>query len=195
MKIPVMMTSSLVLLIFSLAAPTASAAEGQTGVVYGDNHAFFVTAPSGWVLDNRSGLGNRVHAAFYPEGSNWRDSPAIMYANGVGRSSGETLDSFIAEDIQAFRGRSPQIQVDEGSPNKTKDGRVALVSTFRVINRAITKRWHISRRTGRLSCWLYRRDLRMPISVRCIRSRNWSGTIPSFQTILKTRSTTSISFN
>jgi hypothetical protein len=53
-----------------------------------------------------------------------------MYANGVGRSSGETLDSFIAEDIQAFRRRSPQIQVNEGSPIKTKDGRVALVRYF-----------------------------------------------------------------
>jgi hypothetical protein len=130
MRIPVRMTLSLALLIFSLAVATASAAEGQTGVVYGDSHAFFVTAPPGWVLDNRSGLGNRVHAAFYPEGSNWRDSPAIMYANGVGRSSGKTLDSFIAEDIQAFRGRSPQIQVNEGSSIKTKDGRVALVRYF-----------------------------------------------------------------
>jgi len=53
-----------------------------------------------------------------------------MYANGVGRSSGETLDSFIADDIQTFRGRSPQIQVKEGAPIKTKDGRIALVRYF-----------------------------------------------------------------
>jgi|ERR1700722_8720635 len=130
MKIPIRMTFRLALLIFSLALATASAAEDQTGVLYGDSHACFVTAPSGWVLDNRSGLRNRVHAAFYPEGSSWRDSPAVMYANGVGRSSGETLDSFIADDIQTFRDRSPQIQVKEGPPIKTQDGRIALVRYF-----------------------------------------------------------------
>jgi hypothetical protein len=99
-------------------------------MVYGDSHAFFITAPAGWVLDNRSGLGNGVHAGFYPKGSSWRDSPAVMYANGVGRSSGETLDSFIADDIETFRSRSPQIQVKEGPSIKTEDGRVAVVRYF-----------------------------------------------------------------
>jgi hypothetical protein len=130
MKIPVRMTLRLALLTLSLAVAAISSAEGETGMVYGDSHAFFVTAPPGWVLDNQSGLRNGVHAAFYPEGSSWRDSPAVMYVNGVGRSSGETLDSFIADDIQTFRDRSPQIQVKEGSPIKTKDGRIALVRYF-----------------------------------------------------------------
>ena len=130
MKIPVRMTLSLALLTFSLALATTTAAEDQTGIVYGDSHAFFVTAPPGWVLDNQSGLRNEVHAAFYPQGSSWRDSPAVMYANGVTRSSGETLDSFIADDIQTFRERSPQIQIKEGSPIKTKDGRIAVVRYF-----------------------------------------------------------------
>lgn len=130
MKIPVRMTLRLALLILSLTVATASAAEPQTGIVYGDSHAFFVTAPPGWVLDNQSGLRNGVHAAFYPEGSSWRDSPAVMYANGVTRSREETVDSFIADDIQTFRGRAPQIQVKEGSPIKTKDGRIALIRYF-----------------------------------------------------------------
>jgi hypothetical protein len=130
MKAPARMTLRLALLTLTVALAIAGAAEAQTGIVYGDSHAFFVTAPDGWVLDNRSGLANGVHAGFYPQGSSWRDSPAVMYANGVGRSSGETLDSFIADDIQTFRGRSPQIQVKEGPPIKTKDGRVALMRYF-----------------------------------------------------------------
>jgi hypothetical protein len=130
MKIPVRMTLSLTLLILLLAAATASAAEGETGILYGDSHACFVTAPPGWVLDNRSGLRDRVHAAFYPEGSSWRDSSAVMYANGVTRSPGETLDSFITDDIQTFRSRAPQIQIKEGPSIKTKDGRIALVRYF-----------------------------------------------------------------
>jgi hypothetical protein len=130
MKTPVTMTLRLTLLIFSVALAGATAAEGQTGVVYGDSHAFFITAPPGWVLDNQSGLADRVHAAFYPKGSNWTDSAAVMYANGAARSSGETLDSFIADDVKTFRDRSPQIQVKEGSRIKTKDGRMALVRYF-----------------------------------------------------------------
>jgi hypothetical protein len=130
MKTPITMTLSLTLLIFSVAFGGASAAEAQTGIVYGDSHAFFVTAPPGWVLDNRSGLADRVHAAFYPQGSSWTDSPAVMYANGVARSSGETLDSFIADDVKTFRDRSPQIQIKEEHPIKTKDGRIALVRYF-----------------------------------------------------------------
>lgn len=130
MELPARMTFRLTLLIFSFALAIASAAEAQTGIVYGDSHAFFVTAPPGWVLDNRSGLRNGVHAAFYPQGSGWGDSAAVMYANGVARSPGETLDSFIADDVQTFRGRSPEIQVNEGSPIKTKDGRTALVRYF-----------------------------------------------------------------
>jgi hypothetical protein len=130
MKTQVTVTLRLTLLIFSVAFGGASAAEAQTGMVYGDSHAFFVTAPPGWVLDNRSGLADRVHAAFYPQGSNWRDSPVVMYANGVTRSSGETLDSFIADDIKTFRDRSPQIQIKEEHPIKTKDGRIALVRYF-----------------------------------------------------------------
>jgi hypothetical protein len=130
MKDPARMTLRLALLTLGIAFAIASAAEAQTGMVYGDSHAFFVTAPAGWVLDNRSGLRDGVHAAFYPQGSSWTDSPAVMYANGSTRSSGQTLDSFIADDIQTFRGRSPQIQVKEGPSIKTKDGRVAVVRYF-----------------------------------------------------------------
>jgi len=124
------MTLRLALLTLGIAFAIASVAGAQTGMVYGDSHAFFVTAPAGWVLDNRSGLRDGVHAAFYPQGSSWTDSPAVMYANGSTRSSGQTLDSFIADDIQTFRGRSPQIQVKEGPSIKTKDGRVAVVRYF-----------------------------------------------------------------
>jgi hypothetical protein len=130
MKARFTMTVSLGLLIVWLVAAILYAGEGDTGLVYGDTHAFFVSAPSGWILDNRSGLANGVHAAFYPQGSNWRDSAAVMYANGVGRSPGESVDSFIADDVRTFQNRSPQIQVKEGSPIKTKHGRVAQVRYF-----------------------------------------------------------------
>jgi hypothetical protein len=130
MKAPARMTLRLALLTLGIAFAIASVAGAQTGMVYGDSHAFFVTAPAGWVLDNRSGLRDGVHAAFYPQGSSWTDSPAVMYANGSTRSSGQTLDSFIADDIETFRSRSPQIRVKEGPSIKTKDGRVAVVRYF-----------------------------------------------------------------
>jgi hypothetical protein len=189
------MTLSLGLLIFSIAIATASAAEDQTGIVYGDSHAFFVTAPPGWVLDNQSGLSNKVHAAFYPQGSSWRDSPAVMYANGVARSSGETVDSFIADDIQTFRGRSPQIQVKEASPIKTKDGRIAAVRYFsgdqsgnhEAVAYIAEKRSIIVLALSARTQDAFQRSLR-PFE-------ELVQNLLSFQTTLKTRSTISISFN
>ena len=44
---------SLLLLLIRIGLPGAT--EDQTGMVYGDSPAFFITAPHGWVLDNQSG--------------------------------------------------------------------------------------------------------------------------------------------
>ena len=44
----------------------------NSGIIYGENHAFTLTAPTGWVLDNTSGAKQGLQAVFYPEGSSWQ---------------------------------------------------------------------------------------------------------------------------
>jgi hypothetical protein len=75
-----------VLFILLLVAPLSASAEiteQGTGMLYGPNHAFFVTAPKGWVLDNESGVKQGIHMVFYPVGYTWANSPVIVYGQSV----------------------------------------------------------------------------------------------------------------
>src|SRR5438046_503756 len=101
---------------------------GQTpsgsGIVYGKDHAFAITAPDGWVLDNRAEQNNGLHAVFYPVGSTWDQSKVVMYANAASKGEGqETVDELIAYDVGQFRAKSPKLSVVELEPIKTKDGK------------------------------------------------------------------------
>jgi hypothetical protein len=113
----------------SRAAQTGPRGAHQS-LVYGDNHTFFVAAPPGWVLDNHSGLVDGVDTVLYPRGSSWKDSAAVMYAHVTTRAPGDTLDSFIADDISAFRGPSSKLQIKDGSSIATEHGRFAVVRYF-----------------------------------------------------------------
>ena len=73
--------------LFSLLLSSGQAEELGTGIVYGDNHAFAVKAPQGWALDNKSGVSNGIHAVFYPLGSTWQDSRAVMYVNTASKDA------------------------------------------------------------------------------------------------------------
>lgn len=50
--------------------------------------------------------------AFYPVGGSWEDSAVIMYANGVAKTEGKTLEDFVAEDIENFKSR-PNLQIKD----------------------------------------------------------------------------------
>ena len=57
--------------------------EMGTGMLFGDNHSFNVTAPRGWVLDNQSAVSQGVFMTFYPVGQTWKDSPVVVYGKAV----------------------------------------------------------------------------------------------------------------
>jgi len=78
---------AVILLIFSLFVSEASAeiSEQGTGMLFGSNHAYYVTAPKGWVLDNQSGVSQGLHMVFYPVGQTWADSPMIVYGKSVSK--------------------------------------------------------------------------------------------------------------
>jgi len=125
--------------LFGFLLSPVRAEEMGTGIVYGDDHAFAVRAPRGWVLDNRSGVPDGLQAVFYPTGSTWRDSRAVMYVNttgkhakGEGKSSGSTgaLQAFVAADVRRFRQESPGVFVSDSPSLTTKDGKTALIRTF-----------------------------------------------------------------
>lgn len=129
------MTKSLWLFLFlflATALPVRGAADDgmNAGLVYGKQHSFLISAPAGWVLDNQSGAAQGLHAVFYPQGSSWKYSAVVMYANTARRKKGDTLDSFINYDVSVFRDQRRAQKIEDGPSLATGDGRRVPVKYF-----------------------------------------------------------------
>jgi len=106
--------------------------EMNSGLVYGDNHAFWVTAPKGWVLDNESGVSKGLYAVFYPKGSSWAKSPVVMYANTTSKTKEQgTLQKMIDGDVAEYRDdlKTKKIVDAQALPTGDKDKK-AVVKHF-----------------------------------------------------------------
>jgi len=78
---------------------------GHTGLIYGKNHSYKLSAPTGWILDNKSGVSQGLQAVFYKEGFNWDNAVSVMYTNVVHLDSAENrnLDDIINKDLERFK--------------------------------------------------------------------------------------------
>ena len=131
------MRYSMILLCFILASTSFAqtiddSTDGGGGIVYGKDHAFGISAPKGWILDNSSGVSQGLHAVFYPKGGSWQESPAVMYANTASRKSegNETIEKLIAFDIGQFKSNNPDVKIADLGSFLTKDKKKAIVKTF-----------------------------------------------------------------
>ncbi len=48
-------------------------------VVRGKDYAFEIKAPRSWVLDNGAAKDQGINLVFYPTGTNWDNSKAVIY--------------------------------------------------------------------------------------------------------------------
>lgn len=92
----------LLLLIFLLMLDGVNAEEQflfPAGVVYGPKAAFQVSAPEGWILDNKSGMVNNQPCVMYPLGSSWSASPVVIYAKiaGLDYTNNEDFSTYAVE--------------------------------------------------------------------------------------------------
>ena len=101
---------------------TAAIAQDDSGIIYGKNYSFALTAPKGWVLDTTSGREQGLQAVFYPNGSSWKNSAAVMYANVVEKTVAgtESLQSIIANDVADYKKQSPELKVTDADPIPTR---------------------------------------------------------------------------
>jgi hypothetical protein len=120
------------LILALVVSPTlpSRASDAAAGIIYGPDHAFAVTAPSGWVLDNESGVGQGLWAVLYPTGSSWRDSNVVMYINTASKAEDPTLEGLIKGDLERQRKESPSLTITPGEPLALPDGPKALVNHF-----------------------------------------------------------------
>ncbi len=78
-------------------------------MLFGADHAFAVTAKSGWVLDNQSGVSQDLHMVFYPKGKTWANSPIIIYGRAIPGTEVKSIKAQVENTVTDFR--------QNGSPN------------------------------------------------------------------------------
>jgi len=100
-----------------------------TGIIYGGNHAFSLTAPDGWVLDNKSGVSQGLYAVFYKKGESWEKAGVVMYTNtaSLEDEAHKTLGQLIKYDIDNFKNNYAGIEVIDGKDIIIKDSVTAKV--------------------------------------------------------------------
>ncbi len=100
----------------------------STGLIYGKEHAFLLSAPNGWVLDNSSGLSQGIQAVFYPKGGSWNNSNTVMYANTASKSSegNETIEKLIEYDLENFKKRGALVVKDTTITLERSDNKAIL---------------------------------------------------------------------
>ena len=101
----------------------------KTGIIYGSNYAYSLTAPEGWVLDNTSGVQNGLNAVFYKKGGSWAKSVAIMYTNtaSLEDNAHRSLDLLIKYDVNEFMKNYPDMQITNGRDIFLRDNKIAKV--------------------------------------------------------------------
>ncbi len=91
--------------------------EANSGIIYGRNHAFSVTAPKSWVLDNMAGVSQGIYAVFYKLGESWEKGETVMYVN-TAPLEGEpnsTLDELIQFDLDDFQKNYKDLVIEDAT--------------------------------------------------------------------------------
>jgi hypothetical protein len=113
------------LFIFVVPSLQASGTEGGTGMLFGEDHAFYFTAPDGWVLDNQSGVSHGLHMLFYPVGYTWANSPVFAYGVSVSKTAEiRTVQNQVEATIKEFHTRyeSPNSRSKRQAPMLLPNG-------------------------------------------------------------------------
>ena len=121
------------LLILMMSTPChASITEMGTGMLFGENHSFFITAPQGWVLDNKSGASQGVYMIFYPVGQTWRDSPVMAYGKSTTKNEKiKTIEDHVNKVINDFHNHGSPDYVGARQPSIfLPDGKEVVIYFF-----------------------------------------------------------------
>ena len=112
---------------FLLLMPFAVLAE--EGYVHGNNHCYYFSAPSGWVLDNVSGKNQGVPMVFYPKGSSWANATTVIYSRNANFAPGtktpqEQIKGQVNQVLEQFRasGDGPALHVSLVNRITSKSG-------------------------------------------------------------------------
>jgi hypothetical protein len=115
-----------------LSASTNAQDSTQTGLLYGHNNAYYLTAPGGWIMDTESGKEDGLTAVFYPKGSTWADAETVMYTTftNFDTTKNETISDIIRHDSINFKANSPQLSIKKQKAIPISKTKKALLYSF-----------------------------------------------------------------
>jgi hypothetical protein len=102
------------------------------GIPYSGNMAISISAPKGWDFDASSGSEQGMLAVMYPHGSSWAESETAIYVGASTLKNNETLDSYIARDIERNKKTSPSMLVISENPIRLKGNSTAQIRIFAI---------------------------------------------------------------
>ena len=107
--------------------------EAGLGILYGKDHAFSLTAPEGWILDNESAADQGLHAVFYPKGNTWSDSPVVAYARSRPRNESiSSIEDAVKDTVAVFhKNGSPDYRAEKVRSLTTASGKEAEIYLYR----------------------------------------------------------------
>ena len=112
-------------------SPTEAKKDGDSCIMYGEDHVFAIKLPQGWVVNPEIGKRLGLHAVMYPEDSSWRDSVVTMYSSFVHkRKDTNTLKAIIEEDIAGYRKESANLKIKDVASIPVGDGKERAVVKY-----------------------------------------------------------------
>jgi len=104
----------------------------RTGLLFGKSHAYFLTAPKGWIFDDETAREEGIKAVFYPTGENWADAETAMYTNWAAydTTKNEKFLDIITADINNFKTNSKGIIIKKEKVILLDKKKKAVVYSF-----------------------------------------------------------------
>jgi hypothetical protein len=122
----------LYLLFISVANGFAAQILEGYSVVRGKDYAFEIKAPRSWVLDNDAGKDQGINLVFYPTGTNWQTSKAVIYVRV--RTNSTVLRNIADQVNDTLRNlknaESPNVSVKRVRTLTTQDASKAEIYYF-----------------------------------------------------------------
>jgi hypothetical protein len=125
--------SVLIWTLFFLATPAQICFPDQIlegfSVVHGKEFAFEIKAPRGWVLDNEAAKVQGLNLVFYPTGTSWETSKAVIYVRVRSNDANvRNIDGQVEDTLRSFRaGGSPNVSVKYVKTLTTQDASKAKI--------------------------------------------------------------------
>jgi predicted extracellular nuclease len=102
----------------------------NSGILYGPNFSYTLSAPRGWILDNESGVSQGLSAVFYPKGSSWSKGQTVAYTRVVKKNDQQTVSDIINADINGFRAESSALKIEDAKAIDLGKGKTAIIKYF-----------------------------------------------------------------